>query len=332
MANFSFMPTSSLSDDQENDDDGLCITNDVELPLLFAFQSVACLLGLLGNGAVIWLLGFRMERTQFTIYVLNLAVADFGVLLSLISMTVQYVLRRHIIDDVIPNCLHLVNIHFFRCAYSISQFLLAAISIDRCVAVLFPLWHRCRRPQKLSTVLCALIWLLNFLVQGICLTFLYTGEHNFPPLFYIYLVNAMVCLPLITVSTLVLFVRFCFKSRERQRGKLITAILLTLVFFIIFAFPFNVTYLIAFSPYSSDRVLDYLVCHAVPEYGWLLASLNSFVNPLLYFLVGRKKRSLCRENLKVILQRVFREEEDCRGEPETQLSSLQKPLPQEDKV
>ncbi|XP_066479328.1 mas-related G-protein coupled receptor member H-like [Tiliqua scincoides] len=258
------------------------------------FICVVCIFGLVGNGAVIWLLGLR---TPFTTYVLHLAVADYGVLESSVSEAVFNTIEIHPSVISLAFCLYAVNGSLFHAVYSTSQFLLTAISIDHCVFVLFPLWYRCHQPEKLSTFLCALIWLLSFLVQGICLGFNFMWTPRYYPLeFYAFLVNSVVCLPLITVSTLILFVRFCFKSQQNQQGKLITTILLTL-FFLIFAFPLNVIYLITFNPRSSPKDLFNLQRYDVAEYGWLCASLNSFVNPLLYFLTRKKKRGLCRENL-----------------------------------
>uniref|UniRef100_A0A8B9ICZ8 G-protein coupled receptors family 1 profile domain-containing protein n=1 Tax=Anser brachyrhynchus TaxID=132585 RepID=A0A8B9ICZ8_9AVES len=44
-----------------------------------------CLCGLVGNGAVLWLLGFRIRRNPITVYILNLAVADFTFLLFMLT-------------------------------------------------------------------------------------------------------------------------------------------------------------------------------------------------------------------------------------------------------
>uniref|UniRef100_G1R4B9 MAS related GPR family member D n=1 Tax=Nomascus leucogenys TaxID=61853 RepID=G1R4B9_NOMLE len=54
--------------------------------VLSSLAMFTCLCGMAGNSTVIWLLGFRMRRTPFCIYILNLAAADLLFLFSMASM------------------------------------------------------------------------------------------------------------------------------------------------------------------------------------------------------------------------------------------------------
>ncbi|KAJ6651773.1 hypothetical protein lerEdw1_019666 [Lerista edwardsae] len=316
MTNFSFTPLSPLSANQENHtmnnaslDPSHCFihfSEDGKLIVTISFIFAVCGFGLLGNGAVIWFLGFRMKRNPVTTYILNLAVADSGVLIFGIPQGVLFLLQYSCESIVIFLIVGWCLFHFL---FSVSQFLLTLISVDRCVSVLFPIWYRCHRPEKLSTTLCALIWTFCFLVNAICITFeLVVGVD----LLYVFWVNVVICLPLITISTMILFIRFCLKSQQRQRKKLLLAILVALFFFLFLAFPLNVLYLIYLLRLSSYD--DFETPRHALSAGYLCASLNSCVNPLIYFLVGRKKQGLCTENLRLILQRVFKQEEEVYGE------------------
>ncbi|XP_015283976.1 PREDICTED: mas-related G-protein coupled receptor member H-like [Gekko japonicus] len=258
---------------------------------------VICISGAVGNGIVIWLLGFRMKRNPFSIYILNLAIADLGVLL-----TVTFVLLNlWIVFPYDSPITFLVFLFLFLSMYSTSQFFLTAISIDRCVAVFFPLWHRCHQPPHLSTIVCALIWVLAFLLTAITYTLIYLNlNETMTGDYYQFIANALLCLPVMLIATMSLFIKVCLKARQRQKGKLVTMILLTLLFFLLFAFPFNVTFLLYISSYLPLDVL------------WgtmLLPCLNSSVNPAIYILVGRRWKSRQRESMKMILQKVFNEEE-----------------------
>ncbi|XP_066479296.1 proto-oncogene Mas-like [Tiliqua scincoides] len=321
MADFSLTlpsPTSAEQENHEMDKSTLGASHcswhfmkDIKLVVSVSFICVFGITGFVGNGAVVWLLGFRMKRTPVTTYILNLAVADCGVLFFVIPLAVFLLLESECKE--IPFAMGWMLFHFM---FSLSQFLLTFISIDRCVAVLSPIWYRCHRPEKLSTILCAVIWICCFLVHGIDYTLIVFELFLIDEiLLYVFLMNAMVCLPLVTISTLILFIRFCFKSQQQQRGKLLLAILLALFFFLFLACPLNVMYLMKLHSLDSHSPIN---VHSI-SVGYLCASLNSCVNPIVYFLVGRTKKGLCAENLRLTLQRVFKQEENVHGE-ELQLS------------
>ncbi|XP_053101952.1 mas-related G-protein coupled receptor member H-like [Hemicordylus capensis] len=271
---------------------------------------VVCTFGLVGNGTVIWLLGFRIKRNPFTTYILNLAVADFGLLISVALIILQPILPTYIFWIILD-----IFYDLFLVFYSIGQLLLTAISVDRCVSVLFPIWYRCHRPPPLSAFVCVLIWVLSCVFNGIPTILFLFGNNDFYSLDYQLLINAVLCLPLITISTLILFIRVCFKSQQHRRGRILIVVLLTLFFYLFFDFPFNVAFIII-EPLYSHRFRYFWECLH------LITSLNSSVNPFIYFLVGRKKRSHSMEGVKVLLQRVFKEEEVPGAEEEPPLETL----------
>ncbi|XP_060099059.1 LOW QUALITY PROTEIN: mas-related G-protein coupled receptor member H-like [Heteronotia binoei] len=291
------IPSHSSSDNGREESFEIHIAKVIDIIAL-----VISIFGAVGNGIVIWLLGFRIKRNPFMTYILNLAVADFGGLLSLLVQ--------------ILSLIRFIFLPFFFLAIlmnSASLFLMAAISIDRCVAVFFPLWHQCKRPPRLSTIVCALIWVLSVLLTAITITLAFFNTNEQPiENFYQFIVNVVLCLPVMTIATVSLFIKVCLKEQQRRRGRLLTIVLLTLLFFLLFTFPANVIFILAY--------FDYLPIYmaSVPA---LLDCLNSSVNPFIYFLVGRPWKSRRRESMRVILQKVFKEEKSCTEETpaETQL-------------
>ncbi|XP_070605383.1 mas-related G-protein coupled receptor member H-like [Erythrolamprus reginae] len=182
-------------------------------------------------------------------------------------------------------------------------FLLIAISIDRCVCVLFPIWHRCSRPKHLSSAVCAFLWILSVLLVGIQIIIVHKFEYGSWQ--YLHLVIPSVLgLPLITISTLILFVKICSKARQIKRRRMLVMILITLLCFLILTLPLPIFVLMHFFYFLTPGQFFRL-----QEYFNLGACLNSSVNPIIYYLVGRKKRAQTRESIKVIFQRVFREDE-----------------------
>ncbi|XP_070604781.1 mas-related G-protein coupled receptor member H-like [Erythrolamprus reginae] len=265
---------------------------------------VICCIGFVGNGYIIWLLGFQIKKNFFTTFILNLAITDFGYLTCMFIYSMQPFTNFQGVSIFYRICaffLHMTCIN--------ANFLLTAISIDRCVAVLFPIWHCCSRPKHLSTNVCVLLWIFSFLLSGsmnIMKVFVNDILLNIH-----FLVAALVCLPLITLSTAILFFKVRRKSNQKNQSRLLLMIAMTLLCFLILAFPLNVfAVIITFSNIESNSDMFW-------EAGIIMCScLNSSINPVIYFLVGRKKGAQSKESMKVILQKVFKEEETTGGATE----------------
>uniref|UniRef100_A0A8C3SL57 G-protein coupled receptors family 1 profile domain-containing protein n=1 Tax=Chelydra serpentina TaxID=8475 RepID=A0A8C3SL57_CHESE len=214
--------------------------------------------GLVGNRIMLWFLGFHIKRNVFTVYILNLAAADFGFLLCLPGFLITF------------NAKHLFS-----------------------VCVLFPIWHRCRHPNHLSAIVCALLWALSCLLSGIVysLCFVDGTENCWSTFLPMYGLNFLIFAPIMIVSSLILFIKLRRSSQRRQQEKLYTVILLTVLFFLIFAVPLSVQYFLDLIHYSHANELSYL-----------LASINSSINPVIYFLVGSYRQHRFRGCLQVALR------------------------------
>ncbi|XP_070795903.1 mas-related G-protein coupled receptor member H-like [Pituophis catenifer annectens] len=286
-----------------NTNDSYEYDSDLGWIALMGITLFTCCIGFVGNGYIIWLLGFQIKRNCFTTFILNLAVADFGVLTSVFLYNIYqftYFQGSEIYSYIYP--------FFFHVMYINGNFLLMAISIDRCVAVLFPIWHRCSQPKHLSSSVCVLLWISSFLLSGIMSVMDIFLKYNL----YIlnFLLIAIVCLPLISLSTVVLFIQVCLKPKQKNKGRLLLMILITLVCFLVLSFPLCVLAVITSFPYSPE---DYLKLELWATCSILFFCLNSSINPVIYFLVGRKKGAPSKESMKVILQKVFREGEATGG-------------------
>ncbi|ETE60269.1 Proto-oncogene Mas, partial [Ophiophagus hannah] len=280
--------------------------------LMITITLLICLWGLVGNGGTIWLLGFRIKRNNFSTYFLHLSIADFGVLIGLSAIDVYWLIAKvnHIeYGDPLKTLFR----GLFLFTYSTGLCILTAISIDRCTAVFFPLWYRIHRSRKLSTIVCNVIWVFNFLFSSLhVILLLKTGYYLLR--FYQFLLNALILTPLMTISTLALSLKACSLSPHHKQGKLWLTILLTLLFFLFFAFPMNaIQYLSLYYPQFDNPY--------VYEYAYICSSLNSTINPLIYFLVGRDKRRTSRMTIKVIFEKVFKEEESHGENLETSVTT-----------
>ncbi|KAM3840787.1 mas-related G-protein coupled receptor member H-like [Vipera latastei] len=276
----------------------------VEEILFISITLITCSFGLVGNGYIIWLLGFQMKRNRFTTFILNLAIADFGFLTCTV---IDFICELSKMTENLFNslCAFLSDMMFVN-----SHFLMTAISIDRCVAVLFPIWHRCSRPKHLSPAVCIILWASTFLLPGFLGIMIFTNVFAHTSVFYVYfLVTSTICLLLITLSTVVLFLKVCHKSNQKNQGQILMMVLITLLCFLILSFPLSVTKIILYLySFLLDKILQYLNILST-----VLSCLNSSMNPVIYFLVGKKKGAQSKESMKVILQNVFKEGEATRG-------------------
>ncbi|XP_071617981.1 mas-related G-protein coupled receptor member H-like [Heliangelus exortis] len=289
-------PTSPLP--EMDDGDNPCRMDVTDM----AFDGTTMLIGLLGlvgNGAVLWLLGFHIHRNPITVYILNLAISDFTFLLFVVTSSLLYLLENFSCYILVPlvylRTLFLLSLF----SYNMGLYLLTAISIERCVSILCPLWYRCRRPQCLSAVVCALLWALSVAViaavTSLCL--FHEHEHCRMALISMYLLNFLIFAPPMVISNVILFIKVLCGSTRRQPKRVYIVIFLTVLFFLIFGVPLSIWNFLQQFSYSlvSSQVV------------FLLASINSSINPFIYFLVGSCRRHCSLVSLQVAFQRVFEE-------------------------
>ncbi|XP_005065820.1 mas-related G-protein coupled receptor member H-like [Mesocricetus auratus] len=276
---------------------------------------VICMLGLTGNGLLIWFLIFCVKKKPFTVYILHLAIADFLVLLC--SSVIQLVNTFHIHDDTLLT--YTVFLMLF--GYNTGLHLLTAISVERCLSVLYPIWYQCRRPKHQSAVACAVLWALSVLVSGLENFFcIMKVMPQFPECRYVYMFSCiltfLVFVPLMVFSNLILFIQVCCNLKPRQPGKLYVIIMTTVILFLLFAMPMKVLLIIAYYSYSTDES----VWDSLP-YLNMLSTINCSINPIIYFVVGSLRRKRSRKSLKEALQKVFEEKPEVGlRENVTQLS------------
>ncbi|XP_062835483.1 mas-related G-protein coupled receptor member H-like [Anolis carolinensis] len=274
--------------------------NQVQMYLTTILTFIISGFGFVGNGTVICLLLFYIKRNHFTTYILNLSVADLGVVTGLLSINAYWLVSRLPIvkyEDPLKSIFRT----FFLVMYCTSQFLLTVISIDRCASIFFPIWYRYHQPQKFSIIVCAVIWILITPLFPAHIS-LYLHLRYCEIWFYLFLMNAVLFTPGMTVTTVAILIKVCLISPQYKRGKILIAILLALLFFLLFALPMNIIQYLSFKVPNFDHSYFY-------EYGYICAAINSSVNPYIYFFIGRGKGGQNRKKIHKILQNIFKEED-----------------------
>ncbi|XP_036429465.1 prostaglandin D2 receptor 2 [Colossoma macropomum] len=134
------------------------LNNDTHVNLVVVgVLGVVSGLGILENALVLWVLGFRLRRkTVAAVWVINLALSDFLATLTLPLFT-HYLAMGHSWELGQALCSAEASIFFLN--MFVSAYLLAAISLDRCLLVAKPVWSQNHRTVASAWKVCALGWL-----------------------------------------------------------------------------------------------------------------------------------------------------------------------------
>ncbi|XP_006892130.1 PREDICTED: mas-related G-protein coupled receptor member X1-like [Elephantulus edwardii] len=275
------------------------------------------LVGLGENTIVLWLLRFRLPSTAFSVYILNLAAAD---ALLLLCMVLNSVLLRVCTIPHDESLFKFMDLGKFF-PYITGMSFLSAISTERCLSTLYPVWYRCCRPRRTSAAVCALLWALNFLLtvtEGLCCGLHTRGDSSkvCRPLDVIIMVWLAFLLFVLCGSSLTLLVRVQCVSLHAQPPRLYVIILFVVLVFLLCGQPLGICDgLLRLEAISKEKMTPYVKRACI-----LLSCVNSSANPVIYFFVGSGRQKLrSRRSLKLVLQRALEEEPEIEGGRDIQL-------------
>ncbi|XP_012726676.2 G-protein coupled receptor 1 [Fundulus heteroclitus] len=265
-------------------------------------------LGLIGNGAVIWVTGFKSKRTINSVWLLNLAVADFVFVLFL-PLYIDYILRDFHWNFGLTMCkmnsfVSVMNMYA-------SVLFLTVLSVDRYVSVVHLNWCQRYRTVDRAWLVCGLVWLaaallschalifrdtMRFGSKVVCYMNYHMTDRHTAAAIHAALVSIRTTvgflLPLTAISVTGILLAIQMKQsqgfvRVSSFSKTVTAVILA--FFFCWA-PFHIFSLMELFVHSSISL------HVVLRAGFPLATslgfFNSCINPLLYVLLSKKVRHI----------------------------------------
>ncbi|XP_078508619.1 proto-oncogene Mas-like [Lissotriton helveticus] len=285
------------------------------------------LIGLLGNGTVLWYLFFRIPSTQFTVYILNLALADLSDLSSSF-VTLLYVFGypagQHS-SDLARNVL--LTLRLFRIlGYNTSLYLLAAISLERCLSVFKPMWYKCQRPRHQSVIVCVILWGLSCLMTGpeffFCDEVMYETEDSqcSAVLITSFSFGFIIVAPLMVISNLTLLCKIGYSSQQHQSPKLYIVIVISVLFFLISTIPPRILELLLYYKVLPPGKLSFF---SAQHASMFCSTINGSVDPFIYVFVGGLWKNRGKGHIHAALHRAFKSEPSIIGhEGKNSISTL----------
>ncbi|KAG8442437.1 hypothetical protein GDO86_011281 [Hymenochirus boettgeri] len=274
-----------------------------------------CLIGIMGNVIVFWYLFFWIQRNKYTVYIINLAVADFICLLfiALLLMVNINTLIGTNPDFNGKDKLYLFLEIIYDFSFYSGMFILTAISIERCISVCFPIWYQRNRPKNLSAIICACLWILG--ATESLIANLACSEEDFviqtPACTGVqimtFVLNICICLPLMMISSFILLITIKRTYRQRYPSRLYILSVISAVFvFILSVTPITLLWFLMYFKFSQSPVL--IVGHYFAS--MYCTALTSTANPYIYFIVGRQWKHKSKYSIYIAFISVFTTEEE----------------------
>ncbi|XP_013364325.1 PREDICTED: N-formyl peptide receptor 2 isoform X2 [Chinchilla lanigera] len=295
--------------------------------------AITFVLGVLGNGLVIWVAGFRMKHTVTTICYLNLALADFSFTATLPFLIVSMAMgEKWPFGWFLCKLIHIiVDINLFG-----SVFLIALIALDRCICVLHPVWAQNHRTVSLARKVILGPWILALVLTLPVFIFLTTVSDPNGNVYCTFSFASWgdtieerlkVAMAMLTARGIIRFiigfsmpmsmVAICYGligAKIHRKGmmnssrpfRVLTAVVAS---FFICWFPFQLVALLS-TVWLKEMLLEhkYKILNILVNPLSSLAFFNSCLNPMLYVFVGRDFRERLIHSLPASLERALSED------------------------
>ncbi|XP_032084578.1 chemokine-like receptor 1 [Thamnophis elegans] len=281
--------------------------------------SLALVMGVLGNGLVIFITGFRMKKSVNTVWFFNLAIADIVFIFFLfLARALGFWWNMN------PVLCKIKGVFIFLTLYA-SVYLLMVISIDRCISVWYPVWAQNHRTPRLASFVALGVWIL---AAVLCSPVMYcrqakvnstdknsSGCSNSYGEFEAVKSSAMVISRFIFAFVipfsviLLCYGAILLKLRRTQLSlskKPYTVITAVIVPFFVLWFPYYVFLFIEMN-YGTQCNMKIVLYIGFPLVS-CLAFINSCLNPIFYVFMGENFRETLRRSLFSAFENAFTED------------------------
>ncbi|OCT56962.1 hypothetical protein XELAEV_18004146mg [Xenopus laevis] len=283
------------------------------------YLSITCIVGIIGNGFVIWIAGFKMSSISAKWY-LNLAITDFICSASTVLRIAEWIQRGYFSLYLFSFVLFLVNM-------LTSVYFLTAISIDRCITIMWPFWAKTHRTKKSATTGIVITWIMSLLFSVI-IYFVYldsfhdlmlcayrdyntSKEQKFEALKHPVPLTIFVVMFLLPFTIILLCYGFIMCKVATLRSANKSQRSLKIIFAIVTCFfgcwfPYNLWQFFSIRTDEDDIGADLIIS----SISVCLVYTSSCLNPILYVFLGRDFKSNLIKSIPAILKNVFNDPED----------------------
>ncbi|XP_058231062.1 chemerin-like receptor 1 [Hemibagrus wyckioides] len=286
-----------------------------EIPcmLLLVVNVIIILLGIVGNGVVIWIAGFKMKKTVNTTWYLSLAISDF-IFCATLPFNTFYIVTSDWTFGLFM-CRFTSFVMFLNMFSSI--FLLVIISVDRCMAVMFPVWSQNQRTIRKASLIVLLAWILAVSLSIPSTIFREVKHHlgrtrchnNYNSqdihssvaicrFIFGFLIPFLVII--VCYSVIIFKLRSNQMAKSTKPFKIMTALIVT---FFICWLPYHTFVLAELTQSLSNDVIVIGL-----KIGTSVASANSFLNPILYVFMGNDFRQKFKNSILSKIENAIGEE------------------------
>lgn len=284
---------------------------------------ICFVLGGIGNGTVIWVTAFKSKKTVNTVWLLNLAIADFVFVLFL-PFYIDYILRDFHWDFGVAMCK--INSYVSVMNMYASVLFLTVLSIDRYVSLVHLNWSQKHRTVRRAWLICGCIWALAAVMschalifrdtmrlhdRVVCFNNFHEKDSHKAAIRHIGIVVIRTTVGFLFPFTAICVTGTLLTMKVKKSGgavrfssfsKTVSAVILA--FFLCWA-PFHTFSVMELSIHSSPYF------HSMLKAGFPLATslgfFNSCINPLLYMLIGKKVRHILKRACLDITKSSLRE-------------------------
>ncbi|XP_067874674.1 chemerin-like receptor 1 [Heterodontus francisci] len=298
-------------------------------------------MGVLGNGLVIWATAFKLKKTVNTIWFLGLAIADFTFALFLPLSATYISLDFH---WPFGTLLCKLNSGVGVLTMFASVLTLAAISVDRCVSVVLPVWAQNHRGPRLANLVTVGVWLVSAILSGPTFVYRETGSHGNSTVcfsnyfteaelaalnglddgggdfeaalermmsrFRLLVLTRFLCgflLPLLVISASYVIIGLrLWRNRLAPSSKPFRVMVAIILTFLLCWAPYHI-FIILELMHPADQPPTLALRLGIPL-STSLASFNSCLNPFLYICMGKDFRDKVKRPLQKVLENAFVEE------------------------